>query len=56
LKERFVEFFKEHGHRWFDLKRMGQAKTEIAPVKLNWKDMDLLLPMNPNLKPQNSDY
>jgi hypothetical protein len=63
LNERFVEFFTEHGHRWFDLKRMGQAKTEIAPIKLNWKDTDLLLPIpeieievNPNLKPQNSGY
>lgn len=63
LNERFVEFFTEHGHRWFDLKRMEVARNELASIKTNWKDTDVLLPipeteleLNPNLKPQNAGY
>tara|TARA_R110000868_G_scaffold71713_2_gene209693 strand:- start:19915 stop:21246 length:1332 start_codon:yes stop_codon:yes gene_type:complete len=63
LQERFVEFFTEQGHRWFDLKRMGKAKEVLGSIKTNWKDTDLLLPLpetelelNPNLKPQNLGY
>ncbi|WP_166962491.1 RagB/SusD family nutrient uptake outer membrane protein [Yeosuana marina] len=63
LHERQVEFFTEHGHRWFDLKRMGVANEILSPIKPNWKDSNFLLPIpeteleiNPNLKPQNSGY
>lgn len=63
LQERRVEFFAEHGHRWFDLKRTGSAGTFIPPVKPNWQDSQLLLPipeselgLNPNLLPQNDGY
>ena len=63
LNERFVEFFTEQGQRWFDLKRTEEAKNEIATIKSNWNDTDLLLPIpeteievNPNLKPQNPGY
>ncbi|MCK0156349.1 RagB/SusD family nutrient uptake outer membrane protein [Cellulophaga sp. F20128] len=63
LQERAVEFFTEHGHRWFDLKRMGRAKSVLEPIKLNWSDKNLLLPIpekelefNSNLKPQNTGY
>ena len=63
LHERFVEFFTEQGHRWFDLKRMDKAKEVLSPLKNNWKDTDILLPLpemelelNPSLKPQNSGY
>lgn len=63
LQERFVEFFTEQGHRWFDLKRMGEAKNVLEPIKSNWRDTDILMPIpdselevNPNLKPQNLGY
>lgn len=63
LKERRVELFTEHAHRWFDLKRTGKASEVLAPVKSNWIDTQVLLPIpetellaNPNLKPQNLGY
>ncbi|PIV93654.1 MAG: RagB/SusD family nutrient uptake outer membrane protein [Flavobacteriaceae bacterium CG17_big_fil_post_rev_8_21_14_2_50_33_15] len=63
LKERYVELFTEHGHRWFDLKRMGFADDILSPIKEHWQTTDILLPipetelqMNSNLKPQNSGY
>ena len=63
LQERRVELFTEQGHRWFDLKRMGKAKEVLEPIKLGWRDTDLLFPipdkelgLNPNLLPQNSGY
>ena len=63
LKEKKVELFAEHGHRWFDLKRLGIAAEALASVKPNWKPTDVLLPipesellMNPNLAPQNAGY
>ncbi|WP_047419594.1 RagB/SusD family nutrient uptake outer membrane protein [Cellulophaga sp. Hel_I_12] len=63
LNERFVEFFTEQGQRWFDLKRTEEARNELAPIKSNWKDTHVLLPIpeteievNPNLKPQNMGY
>lgn len=62
-KERQVELFTEVGHRWFDLKRTGQATTVLAPIKPSWQNTDILLPLpeselilNPNLQPQNSGY
>lgn len=63
LQERRLELFTEIGHRWFDLKRIGQAGTVLAPLKPAWQNRNLLLPipeteliLNPNLQPQNSGY
>lgn len=63
LQERAVELFTEHGHRWLDLKRTETAGTALSPIKANWSDTDVLLPLpsselelNPNLKPQNPGY
>jgi len=63
LKERQVELFVERGHRWFDLRRSGSASDVLGPIKPNWKDTDVLLPIpetelenNPNLLPQNDGY
>jgi hypothetical protein len=63
LQERQVEFFTEHGHRWFDLKRRGVATVVMSPIKINWQDTDVLFPIpeteleiNSNLKPQNPGY
>ncbi|MGC1631279.1 MAG: RagB/SusD family nutrient uptake outer membrane protein [Gelidibacter sp.] len=62
-KERRVELFTEHGHRFFDLKRTGRANSELSIVKPNWESTDVLLPLpeselllNPNLLPQNEGY
>ena len=61
--ERMFELFTEYGHRWFDLKRSGQAGEVLSPVKPNWKSTDILFPIpetellvNSNLSPQNSGY
>ena len=63
LRERRVELFTERGHRWFDVKRQGKASEVLGPIKPNWQDTDLLLPIpepeletNPNLLPQNPGY
>ncbi|MEP5341648.1 MAG: RagB/SusD family nutrient uptake outer membrane protein [Algibacter sp.] len=63
LQERRVELFAEKGHRWFDLKRMGKTKNVLEPIKVGWKNTDILLPipaseiaLNPNLLPQNDGY
>ena len=63
LQERRIEFFTEHGHRFFDLKRTGNANSTLAPIKPNWGTTDQLLPipeseliLNPNLLPQNEGY
>ena len=63
LQERQVELFTEQGHRWFDLKRMGKASEVLTPIKTNWLDTNILLPIpdaelliNPNLLPQNDGY
>lgn len=63
LQERRMEFFTELSHRWFDLKRTGSAASVLAPLKPQWQDRDLLLPipenellLNENLLPQNSGY
>mgnify|MGYP000558983720 CR=1 FL=1 len=62
-KERKYELFTEQGHRWFDLKRTGQAATVLSPIKPNWEATDLLFPLpaselllNANLLPQNPGY
>lgn len=61
--ERQIEFFVEHGHRWFDLKRTERANNVLQPIKPNWNATDVLLPipqseliLNPNLLPQNEGY
>lgn len=63
MQERRVEFFSEYGHRWFDLKRAQKASEVLAPIKSNWRDTDVLLPipeseleLNLNLRPQNNGY
>jgi starch-binding outer membrane protein, SusD/RagB family len=60
--EREVELFGETGHRWFDLKRTGQANTVLSALKSTWQPQDTLMPIpyqeilnNPNLK-QNPGY
>ena len=62
-KERQKELFAEGGHRWFDLKRTGQADQVLAPVKEGWQPTDVLFPIpeselekNANLLPQNEGY
>ena len=63
LQERRLEFFTEQSHRWFDLKRTGNAASALAPLKPQWQDRDVLLPipenellLNENLLPQNNGY
>lgn len=63
LKERRFEFFTEQTHRWFDLKRTGNAASVLEIVKPQWQDRDILLPipeaellLNDNLLPQNQGY
>ncbi|MFB9843925.1 RagB/SusD family nutrient uptake outer membrane protein [Mucilaginibacter ginsenosidivorans] len=62
--ERQVELFAEWGHRWFDLKRTGQANTVLGaiPLKQPWSSNSLLYPIpktelitDPNLR-QNPGY
>ncbi|EHQ24514.1 RagB/SusD family nutrient uptake outer membrane protein [Mucilaginibacter paludis] len=44
--ERKVELFGELGHRWFDLKRTGQADAVIGALKpTTWKSTAVLLPI-----------
>jgi len=63
MKERQLELFTEQGHRWFDLKRTGNASAVLGAIKPNWNQTDVLLPipesqleLNPNLLPQNAGY
>jgi len=63
LKERRVEFFTEHGHRFFDLKRTNQLDAHLAGTKPGWNATDSSLPLpqielslNSNLLPQNPGY
>lgn len=63
INERRFEFFSEHGHRWFDLKRTGLANEVLSPSKPGWTTADLLWPLpqnelllNPALLPQNPGY
>ncbi|MBS1601059.1 MAG: RagB/SusD family nutrient uptake outer membrane protein [Bacteroidetes bacterium] len=64
LRERRVELFAEWGHRFFDLKRSGQANTVLGamPIKQPWNASQLLYPIpnreiqtDPNLT-QNPGY
>lgn len=61
-KERRVELFTEHGHRFFDLKRTGNLDNVLGS-KPGWNTTDRLFPLperelllNPNLLPQNPGY
>lgn len=63
LHERQVEFFTEHGHRWFDLNRFVKSNDILSSIKPGWKSTNILLPIpgneievNPNLRPQNDGY
>lgn len=63
LQERRWEFFTERGHRFFDLKRLGQLDSALQNIKTGWNTTDALLPIpqtelstNPNLHPQNPGY
>jgi hypothetical protein len=63
LKENQIEFFAEWGHRWFDLKRSGNADAILGTNKgSNWQSTDALYPipfaqiqLNPFLT-QNTGY
>ncbi|WP_321345218.1 RagB/SusD family nutrient uptake outer membrane protein [uncultured Draconibacterium sp.] len=62
LAEKRREFFTEFGHRFFDLKRLGQL-DELRATKPNWEDYKSVWPLpqselllNTNLLPQNSNY
>ncbi|WP_234984773.1 RagB/SusD family nutrient uptake outer membrane protein [Flavobacterium sp. CF108] len=63
VQERRWEFFAEHGHRFFDLKRFEQLDASLSTIKPGWNSTDSLLPIpqnelstNPNLRPQNPGY
>ncbi|MDR6785279.1 tetratricopeptide (TPR) repeat protein [Pedobacter africanus] len=63
LKERKFELFTEHGHRFFDLKRLGKLDETLSLVKPGWETNDKLWPIpdkeilaNSNLAPQNPGY
>lgn len=44
-QERKVELFAEWGHRWYDLKRTGQANTVLGGQKTTWDATDVLWPI-----------
>jgi hypothetical protein len=45
-QENRIEFFAEWGHRWFDLKRTGQADAVLGTLKgANWQTTDQLFPI-----------
>ena len=63
VQERRCEFFTEHGHRFFDLKRLNLLDNTLSAVKPGWNTTDQLFPIpqselstNPNLRPQNPGY
>ncbi len=45
MQERKAELFTEWGHRWFDLKRTGQALTVLGAIKTGFTADDLLYPI-----------
>jgi hypothetical protein len=63
-KERRNEFFTEHGHRWFDLKRNNTIDAVLGAEKpATWKSSAKLWPVprkeinaNSNLLPNNEGY
>ena len=62
IRERRVELFTEHGHRWFDLQRTGSLDAALG-TKPGWNATDALWPLpeqelllNPKLLPQNAGY
>ncbi len=63
LKEKWVEFFTEHGHRFFDLKRSNKLDNVLGLTKPGWNSFEALFPipatelsLNSNLSPQNLGY
>jgi starch-binding outer membrane protein, SusD/RagB family len=61
--ERRIEFMAEWGHRWFDLKRTGQATPVLSVTKEGFESDDELFPIpqseflkNPRLGDQNHGY
>jgi hypothetical protein len=63
INERRLEFFTEFGHRFFDLKRVGNLDSSLTGSKPGWSHNDALWPLpaqelsaNPNLNPQNPGY
>lgn len=62
LDEDQREFFTEHGHRFFTLKRNHQL-AQLKKTKPDWQDFHQVWPipqkellLNPNLQPQNHGY
>ena len=45
MQERRIELMTEWGHRWLDLKRMGQADAVLATEKFWWNANDKLYPI-----------
>ncbi|MGS2763795.1 RagB/SusD family nutrient uptake outer membrane protein [Sinomicrobium sp. M5D2P9] len=45
LDERKKELFTEWGHRWFDLKRTGEASEILGRNNPLWQDTDVLYPI-----------
>lgn len=63
LNERRWEFFTEHGHRFFDLKRFNKIDEVLSVTKPSWSTNARLFPIpdselgtNQNLRPQNPGY
>lgn len=63
FQERKFELFTEFGHRFFDLKRIGNLDTALSPLKPGWQSTDAHLPIpenefitNPSLGSQNPGY
>lgn len=48
LQEKRWEFFTEHGHRFFDLKRFNQLDAVLSPLKVGWNTTDALFPIPQN--------
>jgi hypothetical protein len=44
-QERRIELFCEWGHRWLDLKRMGDVDAVMGPLKSGWSATDALYPI-----------